>query len=58
METLYFQTNSLIQEIQTNFQQLNNVKSDPLAVENEIQTKIATVNAYVDHTAQNFIILK
>uniref|UniRef100_U5EZ35 Putative golgi snap receptor complex member n=1 Tax=Corethrella appendiculata TaxID=1370023 RepID=U5EZ35_9DIPT len=48
MESLYHQTNSLIQEIQQCFQQLNKVGIDTLAVENEIQTKITMVNANCD----------
>lgn len=45
MEALYFQTNSLIQETQQCFQQLSSVRVDSVAVEADIQTKLATVNA-------------
>ncbi|XP_055633045.1 probable Golgi SNAP receptor complex member 2 [Toxorhynchites rutilus septentrionalis] len=48
MEALYFQTNSLIQETQQCFQQLNNVRVDSVALEDEIHTKLATVNANCD----------
>lgn len=47
MEALYFQTNGLIQETQQCFQQLNNVRVDSVALEAEIITKLATVNALV-----------
>lgn len=45
METLYHQTNRLIQETQQCFQALNNNQTDTSAVENDILSKIATVNA-------------
>lgn len=45
MENLYHQTNSLIQETQKCFQHLNSGHSDSTQIENEIQTKIASVNA-------------
>lgn len=48
MEALYFQTNSLIQETQQCFQQLSSVRVDSVAVEADIQTKLATVNANCD----------
>ncbi|XP_001650534.2 probable Golgi SNAP receptor complex member 2 [Aedes aegypti] len=48
MEVLYFQTNSLIQETQQCFQQLSSVRVDSVAVEADIQTKLATVNANCD----------
>lgn len=41
---LYHKTHHIIQEIQQHFQQLNSV-GDASAVENEILTKIAAVNA-------------
>lgn len=47
MEPLYHETNRLIQEIQQCFQQLNNSQSDSFSVENQILTKIASVNAYI-----------
>lgn len=46
MEALYFQTNGLIQETQQCFQQLSTVRVDSFAVEADIQTKLAAVNAY------------
>lgn len=45
MDALYHQTNRIIQEIQRSFQKLNEPNIDVLAVENDIQTKIITVNA-------------
>lgn len=45
MDLLYHETNRLIQETQECFQQLNNPQVETSAVENAIQTKIATVNA-------------
>lgn len=45
MEALYFQTNGLIQETQQCFQQLSLVRTDSGAVETDIQTKLATINA-------------
>lgn len=48
MDALYHQTNRIIQEIQQHFQQLNGPQSDLVKVENEIQMKIATVNANCD----------
>lgn len=45
METLYHETNRLIQETQTLFQQLNHTNMDTSNVENHISTKIAMVNA-------------
>lgn len=47
METLYFETNRLIQDTQNCFQQLNNVNVDTSEVENNILRNIAMVNAYV-----------
>ena len=47
MDALYHTTNKVIQEIQQCFQQLNNPGADWIAVENEILTKITSVNAYV-----------
>lgn len=47
METLYHETNRLIQETQNLFQQLNHTNMDTSNVENNISTKIAMVNAYV-----------
>ncbi|XP_053694643.1 probable Golgi SNAP receptor complex member 2 [Sabethes cyaneus] len=49
MEALYFQTNSIIQETQQCFQQLNNVRGgDTGSVEAEIQTKLTAVSANCD----------
>ncbi|XP_058452066.1 probable Golgi SNAP receptor complex member 2 [Malaya genurostris] len=48
METLYFQTNSLIQQTQQCFQQLNNVRVDSVSVEADIQTKLTAINANCD----------
>ncbi|KAL1379321.1 hypothetical protein pipiens_014980 [Culex pipiens pipiens] len=48
MEALYFQTNGLIQETQQCFQQLSLVRTDSGAVETDIQTKLATINANCD----------
>jgi hypothetical protein len=45
MDELYHKTNKIIQEIQQNFQQLNSNQYDSALIENEIQTKISTVNA-------------
>lgn len=45
MDQLYHSTNKVIQEIQQCFQQINNPGVDAIAVENEIMTKISTVNA-------------
>lgn len=45
MEPLYHSTNKIIQEIQHSFQQLNTPGVDVLAYENEILTKIQSVNA-------------
>lgn len=45
METLYHETNRIIQETQQNFHQLNDSKVDSQSVENSILTKIASVNA-------------
>lgn len=47
MEALYFETNRLIQDTQSCFQQLNNVSADTSEVENNILRNIAMVNAYV-----------
>lgn len=44
METLYHSTNNTIQEIQQCFQQLS-TPGDVIALENEILTRIQTVNA-------------
>ncbi|XP_055608077.1 probable Golgi SNAP receptor complex member 2 [Uranotaenia lowii] len=48
MEALYFQTNSLIQETQQCFEQLSNTRVDTGAVEADIQTKLAAINANCD----------
>ncbi|KAG5681471.1 hypothetical protein PVAND_010903 [Polypedilum vanderplanki] len=48
MDALYHSTNKIIHEIQQCFQQLNNPGVDSIAVENEIMTKINTVNANCD----------
>lgn len=49
MENLYHQTNRLIHETQQSFQLLNsNHQVDSTQVENDIETKIANVNAYVN----------
>lgn len=45
MESLYFETNRLIQDIQNHFQQLNNVNADTSEVEGNILRNIAMVNA-------------
>lgn len=45
MDSLYHETNRLIQETQECFQQLNNPKNEKSSVQNAIQTKIAQVNA-------------
>lgn len=45
MEALYHQTNKEIQDIQHCFQQLSGPGADALAIENEILTRIQTVNA-------------
>lgn len=45
METLYFETNRLIQDTQSFFQQLNNIKTDTSEVESNILRNIAIVNA-------------
>lgn len=47
METLYFETNRLIQDTQSYFQSLNNVHADTSEVESSILKNIAMVNAYV-----------
>lgn len=46
MEPLYHETNRIIQEIYQTFQLLNNPQADLSNVENQIQVKIASVNAY------------
>lgn len=45
METLYHSTNKTIQEIQQCFLQLNSPGIDVIALENEILSRINTVNA-------------
>lgn len=45
MESLYHDTNRIIQEIHQCFQQLNNPQADAGMVENQISVKIAAVNA-------------
>jgi hypothetical protein len=45
MDALYHSTNKIIQEIQHLFQTINNPGIDAIAIENEIMTKISTVNA-------------
>lgn len=45
MEPLYHATNKVIHEVQQCFQQLNNPGIDTLAMENEIMTKINSINA-------------
>lgn len=45
METLYHETNRVIQEIQSLFQQLTSYQADTAEVENHISQKIAIVNA-------------
>lgn len=45
MESLYFETNRLIQDTQGFFQQLNNIKTDTSEVESSILRNIAMVNA-------------
>lgn len=45
MDSLYHDTNRLIQETQEYFQQLTNPQIETSSVENSIQTKIAQVNA-------------
>lgn len=45
MDPLYHSTNKIIQDIQQCFQVINNPGVDSIAVENEIMTKISTVNA-------------
>lgn len=47
METLYFETNRLIQDTQSYFQSLNNVHADTSEVESNILKNIVMVNAYV-----------
>lgn len=49
MESLYFETNRLIQDTQGCFQQLNNAQADTSEVESNILRNIAMVNAYVVH---------
>lgn len=46
MESLYHETNRIINDIQQCFQQLNNPQVDSSNIENQIQVKIASVNAY------------
>lgn len=43
MESLYHQTNRLIQDIQQNFQQLEKQPNLAASIESEIQSKIHTV---------------
>lgn len=45
MDALYHSTNSVIQDIQHCFQQLNSPGSDSIAIENEILIKLNSVNA-------------
>lgn len=45
MESLYFETNRLIQDVQSCFQQLNNAGADTSEVESNILKNIAMVNA-------------
>lgn len=45
MDALYHSTNNVIQEIQRCFQQLNSPGVDAILVENEILTKMNSVNA-------------
>lgn len=45
METLYFETNRLIQDTQNCFQHLNNLNADTSEIENNILRNIAMVNA-------------
>lgn len=45
MDTLYHQTNRVIQEIQQHFQLLNSPQANELEVANQIQTKIVSVKA-------------
>lgn len=45
METLYNQTNGMIQEIQHLFQKFNTVSGDTSIIESEILKKLDTVNA-------------
>ena len=49
MESIYFETNRLIQDTQSYFQQLNNTNADTSEVESNILRNIAMVNAYVVH---------
>lgn len=46
METLYHQTNKLVQEIQQLLQQLNNYVGDSSSIESAILKKIDDVNGY------------
>ncbi|XP_050071125.1 probable Golgi SNAP receptor complex member 2 [Anopheles maculipalpis] len=48
METLYMQTNSLIQETQQCFQRLNDSRFDSSEIEHDIAMKITTVNGNCD----------
>ncbi|CAD7092917.1 unnamed protein product [Hermetia illucens] len=48
MDTLYHQTNRVIQEIQQHFQLLNSPQANELEVANQIQTKIVSVKANCD----------
>lgn len=47
MESLYFETNRLIQDTQNYFQSLNSGHHDTSEVENFILRNIATINVYV-----------
>lgn len=46
MESLYFETNRLIQDTQKYFQSLNSIQNDTSEVENQILRNIATINVY------------
>lgn len=46
MESLYFETNRLIQDTQKYFQSLNSIQNDTSEVENEIVRNIASINVY------------
>uniref|UniRef100_A0A1Y9H2L8 Golgi SNAP receptor complex member 2 n=1 Tax=Anopheles dirus TaxID=7168 RepID=A0A1Y9H2L8_9DIPT len=48
MESLYMQTNSLIQETQQCFQRLNDSRFDSGEIEHDIELKITTVNGNCD----------
>ncbi|XP_031637493.1 probable Golgi SNAP receptor complex member 2 [Contarinia nasturtii] len=48
MESLYFETNRLIQDTQGYFEQLNNARTDTSEVESNISRNIAMVNANCD----------